>query len=48
MSGAEAAEEGVKIVAEIAAKQVAKKLPQLALTKSAIYNVVKKVATFIF
>lgn len=47
MSGAQAAEEGVKVVAEIAAKQVAKKLPQLALTKSAIYNVVKKVATFI-
>lgn len=47
MSGAEAAEEGVKIVAEIAAKQVAKKLPQMALAKSAIYNVVKKVATFI-
>lgn len=39
MSGAQAAEEGVKVVAEIAAKQVAKKLPQLALTKSAIYNV---------
>lgn len=47
MSGAQAAEEGVKVVAEIAAKQVAKKLPQMALAKSAIYNVVKKVATFI-
>lgn len=47
MSGAQAAEEGVKVVAEIAAKQVAKKLPQMALTKSAVYSVVKKVATFI-
>ena len=47
MSGVGAAEQGIKIVAETFTKQIAKKLPQQALTKHAVYNVIKKVASFL-
>ena len=47
MSGVEAAQKGVGAIAEVAAKNVAKKLPQKALTKNGFYAVVKKVASFI-
>ncbi len=47
MFGVNAAQAGVAQVSALIAKQVAKKLPQQALTKGAIYPVVKKVATLL-
>jgi hypothetical protein len=47
MSGVGAAEQGIKILTETFTKQIAKKLPQQALTKHAVYNVIKKVASFL-
>jgi hypothetical protein len=45
MFGVNAAQAGVAQVSALIAKQVAKKLPQQALTKGTIYPIVKKVAT---
>jgi hypothetical protein len=47
MFGAQLAQSGVAKVAGIMAEQVAKKLPQQALTKGAIYPIVKKVAAYL-
>ena len=47
MFGVNAAQAGVAQVSALIAKQVAKKLPQQALTKGAVYPVVKKVATLL-
>ncbi|MET3862551.1 hypothetical protein ABIE38_003497 [Dietzia sp. 2505] len=47
MFGVNAAQAGVTQVSALIAKQVAKKLPQKALTKGTIYPVVKKVATLL-
>lgn len=47
MFGVNAAQAGVAQVSALIAKQVAKKLPQQALTKGTIYPVVKKVATLL-
>jgi hypothetical protein len=47
MFGAQLAQGGVAKVAGLIAEQVAKKLPQQALTKGAIYPVVKKVASYL-
>ncbi len=47
MLGAQAANKAVSKVAERLAVQVTKRLPQQALTKTAIYPIVKKVATWI-
>ncbi|MCI3238731.1 hypothetical protein [Streptomyces spinosisporus] len=47
MFGAQSANAAVGKVAEMMAKQVAKKLPQKALTKGVSYPVVKKVAAYI-
>jgi hypothetical protein len=47
MVGAQLAQTGVTQVADMIAKNVAKKLPQQALTKGVIYPVVKKVAGYI-
>lgn len=44
MFGVQGANAGVKIVAEAAAKKVSKTLAQKALTKTAIYPIVKKIA----
>ena len=45
MFGVNAAQAGVAQVSALIAKQVAKKLPQQALTKGTVYPIVKKVAT---
>lgn len=45
MFGVNAAQAGVAQVSALIAKQMAKKLPQQALTKGTIYPIVKKVAT---
>ncbi|PTM99839.1 hypothetical protein [Streptomyces sp. VMFN-G11Ma] len=47
MFGAQSANAAVGKVAEMMAKQVAKKLPQKALTNGVIYPIVKKVAAYI-
>ena len=47
MFGAQLAQSGVAKVAGLIAEQVAKKLPQQALTKGAIYPIVKKVASYL-
>ena len=47
MFGAQLAQGGVTKVSTMIAAQVAKKLPQQALTKGAIYPVVKKVASYL-
>lgn len=47
MFGAQLAQSGVAKVAGIIAEQVAKKLPQQALTKGAIYPIVKRVAAYL-
>ena len=47
MFGVNAAQAGVAQVSALIAKQVAKKLPHQALTKGAIYPIVKKVATLL-
>ncbi|ELP64872.1 hypothetical protein ACKI1I_27085 [Streptomyces turgidiscabies] len=47
MFGAQSANVAVGKVAEMMAKEVAKKLPQKALTKGVIYPIVKKVAAYI-
>lgn len=45
MFGVQSANSGVAKVSEMIAQQIVKKLPQQALTKGAIYPIVKKVAT---
>ena len=47
MSGVTTAEKAIKVAAETFAKHIAKKLPQQALTKYTVYNVIKKVAAFL-
>ncbi|WP_205529140.1 hypothetical protein [Microbacterium halotolerans] len=47
MFGAHLAQSGVTKAATMISAQVAKKLPQQALTKGAIYPIVKKVATYL-
>lgn len=47
MFGVNAAQAGVTQVSALIAKQMAKKLPQQALTKGTLYPIVKKVATIL-
>jgi hypothetical protein len=47
MFGAEAAGKGVEKVAKMLADNLMKKLPQIALTKGAVYPIVKKVASYL-
>lgn len=47
MMGVQGTNAGVKIIADSAAKKIARALPQKALTKGAIYPIVKNVAKFV-
>src|SRR5574344_2004761 len=47
MMGASAASQGIKYVSEQLAKQTVKKLPQIALTKTFYYPIIKQVAKWI-
>lgn len=47
MMGASAATQGIKYISEQLAKQVVKRLPQIALTKTFYYPIVKQVAKWI-
>ena len=47
MMGAAAANNAIRAVAKRAAERAAKKIPQMSLTKGAIYPIVKKIAIFL-
>ncbi len=47
MSGLTGAKEALKVASDLISKQIVKKLPQMALTKTALYPIIKKIATML-